>query len=77
MRPSKQPRHLQLLEKFMIDWEKKVRVGTVAPLTGSNREMVETVCAWVSEKYMLTPLTTYELEKRVKDALQEDDHAVS
>jgi adenosylcobinamide amidohydrolase len=77
MRPSKQPRHLQLLEKFMIDWEKKVRAGTANPLRAGEREMAEIVCAWVSEKYTMTPITTYELEKRTKASLQENDHAVS
>jgi len=77
MRPSKQPRHLQLLEKFMIDWEKKVRAGTADPLRSIEREMAEIVCAWVSEKYTITPITTYELEKRTKISLQEDDHAGS
>jgi len=61
----------------MIDWEKKVRVGTVSPLTGAEREMVETVCAWISEKYIITPVTTYELEKRVKEVAQEGDNDAS
>ncbi len=77
MRPSKQPAHLQLLEKFMTDYERKIRNVAAPPLTSSERQIAERVCAWVSEKYTLTTITSFELERRTKALLQENDHAVS
>lgn len=71
MRPSRQPRHLQLLEKFMIDWEKKVKAGTVLPMNATERKMAESICGWMSEKFTITPVTTYELKKREQEYLQE------
>lgn len=77
MRPSRQPAHLQLLEKFMTDYERKIRNGLVQPLNSGERQAVERMCAWISEKYTMTPITSFELERRTKAMLQENDHAVS
>jgi len=73
MRPSRQPRHIQLLEKFMIDWERKVRNGVRQPMTVTERTMAEVFSGWITEKYTLLPLTVREIEKQeVEDDQREN-----
>lgn len=57
MHENKQPRLQQLIDRYMTQWEAKVRRGSAAPLTGVERAVVVDVVRWFIEMYHMTPIT--------------------
>ena len=57
MHENKKPRLQQLIDRYLTQWEAKVRRGSVSPLTGAERAVVVDVIRWFIESYHIAPVT--------------------
>lgn len=65
MKPTKQPRSLQLADKFFEAYERRIQEGRVLPLTGVQRRLVLEVFEWACARYSCVAMTGRErMEER-------------